>query len=73
VLTSLVILASETGLYVTLLWLNNDRNAALAVLCVFCSMGLLGFLVITRQFVVIRAIDLAGRPATVEPEVSHVS
>jgi len=65
------VLAVESGLYVTPLWIDNDRNGGLIVFCAICAAGLLGFLAIARQFVVIRAIDLAGYPVSAKTETTR--
>jgi hypothetical protein len=60
--------------FVAFLWLGMGQiDGRLFAFSLFWVAGLVGFLAIARQFVVIRAIDLAGRPVSAEPEESHVT
>jgi hypothetical protein len=68
---TLGVLAVESALYVTLLWIDNDRNGGLIVFCAICAAGLFGFLAIARQFAAIRAIDLAGYPVSAKTETTR--
>jgi hypothetical protein len=71
VFLTLGVLAVESGLYVTLLWIDNVRDSGLIVFCAICAAGLFGFLAIARQFDVIRAIDLAGYPVSAKTETTR--